>query len=545
MAMQPESALAPVQYAPTLLGASVFATGLLLGIAVTIAARWGARQGGRARAVAAAAGQLIVVRTADDRWEPLAIPTRFESMFTAPPRAGRPLPSWRPAIAGALAAVATRADATLAGATSADCVVDGLRLRIAAGRLGEGGDLLVTVTEAGADAARLNQFEAAALLSGGLAHDLLNVLNTVCLHAATAAMKPGTPAAVLVHLDRVRAGGQRAADLVSLLRRQLRADGRSASLPVPVSIADAVREMVELLRPAFPRGMVVDLALAADAFVVTSEPVQVHQVVLNWCSTRRRRSRGTRRRGCASRSTRRRARRGARRCWWSRTTGPACRPTCARAASTRTTARAWSGAARGSGSPSCACSSSTRCTATCAWTRRRRRRALHGAPAGGGGRAPGRAVGRRAERGRGSAGLTASAARAARRARPSHPPRVRPAPACRRRRARARWGTRCRDHRHARPPLDAPPPPARHPRARRARLPRRARRRGRARHRRRRARRPPRPSRPRPPARPRRGCARSTATCGCRSSAASPRTWTRSTCRCTRATTCACSRRRG
>jgi signal transduction histidine kinase len=94
-------------------------------------------------------------------------------------------------------------------------------------------------------------------------------------------MKPGTPAAVLVHLDRVRAGGQRAADLVSLLRRQLRADGRSASLPVPVSIADAVREMVELLRPAFPRGMVVDLALAADAFVVTSEPVQVHQVVLN------------------------------------------------------------------------------------------------------------------------------------------------------------------------------------------------------------------------------------------------------------------------
>jgi C4-dicarboxylate-specific signal transduction histidine kinase len=47
-------------------------------------------------------------------------------------------------------------------------------------------------------------------------------------------------------------------------------------------MAEAVREVVDLLRPGFPRKLVVDAdELSPDAIVLAPDPVQLHQLVLN------------------------------------------------------------------------------------------------------------------------------------------------------------------------------------------------------------------------------------------------------------------------
>ena len=271
----------PLDYAPALFTWSLLAGGVVIGGGIALAAWWGVRNARHARVLAAAGGHLVVLRGADGRCESMAVPPRLATLFLTPPQPGRPLPPWRPEMAEAIDALAERARTTDADAMTVECNAAGFRLRLVGLRAGDGTSLIVSIAEAGPDAARVNRLEAAALLSGGLAHDLRNILNTLVLHAEVGTDHAHDAPRVTTHLERMRVGAMRAADLVGLMRRQLRDEPAPAS-PSPVVLADAVREVVELLRPAFPRALAVDAdELSREAVVLAPDPVQLHQLVLN------------------------------------------------------------------------------------------------------------------------------------------------------------------------------------------------------------------------------------------------------------------------
>ncbi len=265
---------------PTLMWAVAAASTIVMA-AVAAFLFWAIRHGRRARALAAVGGQLVIARDAEGRCEPLSVPARYAWLFAAPPKADAPLPPFRPELTEALQTLADRAGAGDQDAAAVECIAGGVRLRLVGLRAGADAGLIVRIAEAGPDAARVNRLEAAALLSGGLAHDLRNILNTLVLHAEVGAHHAHDAPRVTTHLERMRTGATRAADMVGLLRRHLR-DEPAPEQPTPVVMADAVREVVELLRPGFPRRLVVDTdELSPDAIVLAPDPVQLHQLVLN------------------------------------------------------------------------------------------------------------------------------------------------------------------------------------------------------------------------------------------------------------------------
>jgi signal transduction histidine kinase len=273
--------LEPLAYASTAFTLALVGAGAVVGGGLVLAARWGVRHARHARALAAAGGHLVVLRAADGTCEPLAVPPRFVPLFTALPVPGAPLPPWRPELAAALEGLAAQARETDAEAVSVACDAAGFALRLVGLRAGDGSALIVRVAEAGPDAARVNRLETAALLSGGVAHDLRNVLNTLVLHAEVGRDQVGQPARVATHLDRMQVGATRAADLVALLRRHLK-DEPPNTVAQPVRLADVVREVVDLLRPGFAHGLAVTHdELEGDAVVLAHEPVQLHQLALN------------------------------------------------------------------------------------------------------------------------------------------------------------------------------------------------------------------------------------------------------------------------
>jgi len=270
----------PLARAPEVLTVVVLGAGALLGVAVALAARWGARQARTARAVAEAAGQLVVVRPLDvGPCTPICVPPRLASLLAGGDLAAGAdtLPPWRPDVHEAIEALRARVLASPSQSATMECALIDRRLRLVGARIGDGDRLLVSLAEAGPDVARYNRLESAALLARGVAHDLLNLLSRLVMHAELGAGR-AQPSELRAHLERIALGGGRAAELVSLMRRYLRGE-RSAGAE-PVAPAAIVVEVVELLRPAMPSGIALDLALDPSC-AVHAEPAHVHQVVLN------------------------------------------------------------------------------------------------------------------------------------------------------------------------------------------------------------------------------------------------------------------------
>jgi len=269
----------PVPYAPLLLVGAVVVAGALVCGAVTLAARWGSRTARTARAVAEAAGQLVVIRpVGGGDCTPICVPPPLAYLFATPVVHGATLPPWRPDVLAAIEALSQRVLIAPSQSATFECDAADRRLRLVGARISDGEQILVAVSEAGPDVARVNRIESAALLSSGVVHDLLNVLNTLVLHAEVGYERAVAPVA-RTHFDRIRTAGTRAADLASLMRRYLRGEAAVVAQE-EVRVSAIVREIVELLRPSIPRTLELTLALDDDSTVL-AEPVHVHQVVLN------------------------------------------------------------------------------------------------------------------------------------------------------------------------------------------------------------------------------------------------------------------------
>lgn len=285
--------VSPLDYAPTVLTLAVAGSGALVGGAIWAATRWGTRQARTVQALAAAGEQLVAVRpVAGGPCTPLSLPARLADLFVERPRAacyvpgGAALPLWRPEMDAAVERLRERVLATPTHSATLVCDAGTRPIQLLGTLLGDGepaeADLLVVIRELGTDHVRVNRLQTAAFLSGGAVHDLNNLLNTLAMHAELGRERADLAPVAAVHFERIRTASQRAAELTGLIRRYLRDDGGSApaGARVPVRVAAAVEEVVNLLRPTIPRRLHIELALDPTA-VVAGEAVHVHQVVSN------------------------------------------------------------------------------------------------------------------------------------------------------------------------------------------------------------------------------------------------------------------------
>ena len=113
-----------------------------------------------------------------------------------------------------------------------------------------------------------------------IAHDLNNVLSTICLCAAVAQLKLG-PDETNRDIDNVLKASERA----RALTQQLFALGCGGTEPgVPVCIQRIVEETLEWIAITLPEGVQLETALRAANAYVLADATQLYQIVMNLCT---------------------------------------------------------------------------------------------------------------------------------------------------------------------------------------------------------------------------------------------------------------------
>jgi PAS domain S-box-containing protein len=129
-----------------------------------------------------------------------------------------------------------------------------------------------------ARARHVQKLESIGVLAGGIAHDFNNLLHVVLGNADLARLQLPSDSPAFEHLDEVIRATQRAAELTQQL---LAYSGRGAVEIRHLNLSDEVRDMATLLRTAISKQAALVWDLAPDLPVITADPTQVRQIVMN------------------------------------------------------------------------------------------------------------------------------------------------------------------------------------------------------------------------------------------------------------------------
>jgi PAS domain S-box-containing protein len=126
---------------------------------------------------------------------------------------------------------------------------------------------------------RAQRMEAVGTLSGGIAHDLNNILAPILM--APAMLKPyaGSDHERRL-LALIESSAQRGADIVRQLLTFSRGSGGER---VAVQLQSLVHEMAGIMRETFPREIVIRESASDGLPCVLGDPTQLHQVIMNLC----------------------------------------------------------------------------------------------------------------------------------------------------------------------------------------------------------------------------------------------------------------------
>ncbi len=125
------------------------------------------------------------------------------------------------------------------------------------------------------------KMEAVGTLAGGIAHDFNNILTAVSGYCELAQFEtpPESPAGP--HLQAVRDGARRAAELV----RQIMAFSRQqAPQRQPLLLSSVVSEAMKLMRATIPATVEIVTDYAEDLPAVLADATSIHQIVVNLCT---------------------------------------------------------------------------------------------------------------------------------------------------------------------------------------------------------------------------------------------------------------------
>lgn len=122
------------------------------------------------------------------------------------------------------------------------------------------------------------KLESLGVLAGGIAHDFNNLLTSMLGNVNLAQLELPPTATVHPYLEDVEKAAIRAADLC---KQMLAYSGRGRFVIKRVAVNAVVEEMMQLLRVSISKQAVLKFNLSSDLPVVTADPTQLRQIVMN------------------------------------------------------------------------------------------------------------------------------------------------------------------------------------------------------------------------------------------------------------------------
>jgi signal transduction histidine kinase len=125
------------------------------------------------------------------------------------------------------------------------------------------------------------RMETIGALSSGIAHNFNNIVGAILGYTETAQAYGAGDGRVAANLSEIRRAGERARDLIDqILRFGRRSNNRRARILVSALVAEAK----SLLDASLPAHVSVIADVTAESAVVSGEPAQLQQVILNVCN---------------------------------------------------------------------------------------------------------------------------------------------------------------------------------------------------------------------------------------------------------------------
>ena len=125
------------------------------------------------------------------------------------------------------------------------------------------------------------KMQAVGTMAGGIAHDFNNILSAILGNASLALEDLPADAAACLSLQEIQRAGRRARDLVQQILTFSRNEQPELSV---VTLADVVREAVQLIKVALPPHVSLQVKLAPDTPPVRANVTQIEQALFNLCS---------------------------------------------------------------------------------------------------------------------------------------------------------------------------------------------------------------------------------------------------------------------
>jgi two-component system, cell cycle sensor histidine kinase and response regulator CckA len=126
---------------------------------------------------------------------------------------------------------------------------------------------------------RAQRLESVGTLSGGIAHDLNNLLMPIMMGVALLKRFQPEERSLKV-IGNIESSAKRAANLVQQMLSFARGAG---GLREAVRIGDVVAEVQSIAKNTFPKNVQFETGAAEDLWSILGDPTQIHQVLLNLC----------------------------------------------------------------------------------------------------------------------------------------------------------------------------------------------------------------------------------------------------------------------
>ena len=128
---------------------------------------------------------------------------------------------------------------------------------------------------------RARRMQMVGALASGIAHNFNNIIAAILGYSEMIEPQLARGTKPVQHIEEIRRAAERGRDLVdSILTFGRRADGRSR----PVQVRVLLKEAASFLRASLPSGVELIVDDVADDIIVSGEPTQLQQVILNLCT---------------------------------------------------------------------------------------------------------------------------------------------------------------------------------------------------------------------------------------------------------------------
>lgn len=125
------------------------------------------------------------------------------------------------------------------------------------------------------------KMEAIGTLAGGIAHDFNNILMAIIGYAELAKQSAKENVRAQKNLDEVLVAGQCAKELVQQILAFSRQTEQSRQ---PLDLQLVVKEVCKFLRATFPATIDIRQNFSEAASIISGDPIQMHQVLMNLCA---------------------------------------------------------------------------------------------------------------------------------------------------------------------------------------------------------------------------------------------------------------------